>query len=73
MELMLTKKSGIMIVKGNEERNEIDGYSNINEYIYLGITITDKMQINKHIDSINKKTNEYFQRNNILNKRYFSV
>jgi len=73
MELMLTKKSGIMIVKGNEERNEIEGYSNINEYIYLGITITDKMQINKHIDSINKKTNEYFQRNNILNKRYFSV
>ena len=32
MELILTKKNIIMIVKGNEERNEINGYQIFNEY-----------------------------------------
>ena len=38
------KKSGIMVVKGNEERNEIDDYPIINEYKYLGITIIYKVK-----------------------------
>ena len=31
------------------------------------------MNIQKHIGSIDKKLDEYFQRNYILNKKYFSV
>ena len=32
-----------MIIKGNKETNEIDGYPIISEYYFLGITFTDKM------------------------------
>ncbi len=67
------KKSGIMIIKGNEDRNEIEGYPVIKRYKYLGITIDDKMKINKHVGNIDKKIGEYFTRNYVLNKRYFSV
>ena len=67
-------KSGIMILKNNiEENDNIDGYPIINEYKYLGIIINDKMNIQKHIGNIDKKLDEYFQRNYILNKKYFSV
>ncbi len=38
-----------MILKGNEDRIEIEGYPVIKEYKYLGITINDKMKINKHV------------------------
>ena len=31
------------------------------------------MKINNHIGIIDKKLNEYFTRNYVLNKRYFSV
>ena len=31
------------------------------------------MKINKHVDNIDKKIGEYFTRNYVLNKRYFSV
>ena len=63
-----------MILKNNIEKNDnIDGYSIINEYKYLGIIINDKMNIQKHIGNIDKKLDEYFQRNYILNKKYFSV
>jgi len=62
-----------MVIKGKDSKNEINGYPIITEYKYLGIIITNKIQINKHIDNINKKVNIYFQRNNILNKRYFSI
>ena len=31
------------------------------------------MKINKHICNIDKKIGEYFTRNYVLNKRYFSV
>ena len=67
-------KSGIMILKNNIEKNDnIDGYPIINEYKYLGIIINDKMNIQKHIGNIDKKLDEYFQRNYVLNKKYFSV
>ena len=59
--------------KGIEEEIEIEGYPVITEYKYLGILINNKLGINKHIGNIDKKLNEYFRRNNILNKRYFSV
>ncbi len=36
-----------MILKGNEDRIEIEGYPVIKEYKYLGITINVKMKINK--------------------------
>ena len=63
-----------MILKNNiEENDNIDGYPIINEYKYLGIIINDKMNIQKHIGNIDKKLDEYFQRNYILNKKYFSV
>ena len=56
------KKSGIMILKGNEDRIEIEGYRVIKEYNYLGITINDKMKKNKYICNIDKKIGEYFSR-----------
>ena len=56
-----------------EENDNIDGYPIINEYKYLCIIIDDKMNIQKHIVNIDKKLDEYFQRNYILNKKYFSV
>ena len=31
------------------------------------------MKINKHVDNIDKKIGEYFTKNYVLNKRYFSV
>ena len=34
--------------------------------------IDNKLRITKHIGNINKKLKEYFSRNFILNKRYFS-
>ena len=43
------KKNGIMILKGNKDRIEIEGYPVIKEYKYLGIIINDKMKINKHV------------------------
>ena len=67
------KKSGTMILKGNEDRIEIKGYPVIKEYKYLGTIINYKMKINKHICNIDKKIGEYFTRNYVLNKRYFIV
>ena len=66
------KKSGIMILKGNEDRIEIEGYP-VFKYKYLGITINDKMKNNKHVCNIDKKIRENFTRNYVLNKRYFRV
>ena len=50
-------KSGIMILKNNDNTNEnnIEEYPIINEYKYLGILIYDKMNIKKHIGNIDKK------------------
>ena len=62
-----------MILKGNEDRIKIEGYPVIKEYKYLRITINEKMKINKHVCNIDKKIGEYFTRNYVLNKRYFSV
>ena len=63
-----------MVVKYNDNTNEnnIEEQPIINEYKYLGILINDKMNIQKHIGNIDKKLDEYFQRNYILNKKYFS-
>jgi len=68
-------KSGIMILNNYKdiEEDNIEGYPIINEYKYLGILINDKMNIQNHIGSIDKKLKEYFERNYVLNKRYFSV
>ena len=67
-------KSGIMILKNDiKEKDNIDGYPIIREYKYLGILINFKMNIQNHIGMINKKLDEYFKKNFILNKRYFSV
>ena len=63
-----------MIVNNNKiDENNIEGYPIIKEYKYLGILINDKMNIQNHIGNIDKKLNEYFKKNSILNKRYFSV
>ena len=35
--------------------------------------MNDKIKINKHFNNIDKKIGEYFIRNYVLNKRYFSV
>ena len=35
--------------------------------------MNDKIKINKHVCNIDKKIGEYFTRNYVLNKRYFSV
>ncbi len=52
---------------------KIEWYPVIKEYKYLGITINDKIKINKHVYNIDKKIGKYFARNYILNKIYFSV
>ena len=49
-----------MILKCNEDRIETEGYPVIKEYNYLGITINDKMKINKHVCNIDKKIGKYF-------------
>ena len=66
-------KSGIMLIKGTENDEYIRDYPVIKKYKYLGMLINNKLGINKHIGNIDKKLNEYFRRNYILNKRYFSV
>ena len=67
------KKSGIFVVKGEEKKDNIEGYPIINEYKYLGILIDKKLNIQNHIGFINKKLSEYFRKNYFLNQRYFSV
>ena len=62
-----------MLIKGIENDEYIRDYPVIKEYKYLGINIDIKLKITKHIGNIDKKLNEYFTRNFILNKRYFSV
>jgi len=62
-----------MLIKGIENDEYIRDYPVIREYKYLGILINNKLGINKHIGNIDKKLNEYFRRNYIINKRYFSV
>ena len=47
-------------------------YPVIKEYKYLGIIINNIFKITKN-GNIDKKLNEYFNRNFILYKRYFSV
>ena len=67
------KKNGIMILKGNEDRIEIERYPVIKEYKYLGNKINNKMKKNKYVCNIDKKIGEYFTRNYVLNKRYFCL
>ena len=43
------------------------------EYRYLGVLITNKMGIKKQIGIIDNKLDEYFNRNYMLNQRYFSA
>ena len=66
-------KSGIMMISGIENREEINGYPIVSEYRYLGVLITNKMGIKKHIGIIDNKLDEYFNRNYMLSQRYFSV
>ena len=67
------KKSGIFVIRGEEQKDNVEGYPIINEYKYLGILINKKLNIQNHIGSINKKLSEYFHKNYFLNQRYFSV
>ena len=62
-----------MLIKGIENEEFINEYPVIKEYKYLGIVIDNKLNIRKHIGDIDIKLNEYFRRNFVLNKRYFSV
>ena len=62
-----------MLIIGNENDECINDCPVIKEYKYLWILIDNKLNIRKHIGNIDKKLNEYFRRNNILNKWYFSV
>ena len=67
------KKSGIFVIRGEEENDNVEGYPILNEYKYLGILMNKKLNIQNHIGSINKKLSEYFRKNYFLNQRYFSV
>ena len=48
-------------------------YTVIKKYKYLGITIDNKMKINKYVCNIDKKIGEYFIKNYVLIKRYFNI
>ena len=49
------KKSGIFVIKGEEQNDNIEGYPILNEYKYLSILIVKKLNIQNHIGFINKK------------------
>ena len=70
---MLREKSGIFVIKGEEQNDNVEGYPILNEYKYLGILIDKKLNIQNHIGFIKKKLSEYFRKNYFLNQRYFSV
>ena len=38
-----------MLLKGIDDRNEIEGFQIIKQYKYLFITINNKMKINSHV------------------------
>ena len=56
-----------MLIKRIENDEYIRDYPVIKEYKYLGILINNDSGINKHISNIDKKSNEYFSINYILN------
>ena len=66
-------KSGILVVRGNINSSNIEGYPVVDQYKYLGMLIDGNLKINKHIGNIDKKISEYIKRNYVLNQRYFSV
>ena len=63
---MLIKKSGIFVIRGEEENDNVEGYPILNEYKYLGILMNKKLSIQNHIGSINKKLSEYFRKNYLI-------
>ena len=67
------KKSGIFVVKEEEQNDNVKGYPILNEYKYLGMLMNKKLNIQNHIGFINKKLTQYFRKNYFLNQRYFSV
>jgi len=67
------KKSGIFVLKGEEQNDNIEGYPILNEYKYLGILIDKKLNIQNHAGFINKKLSKYFRKIYFLNPRYFSL
>jgi hypothetical protein len=68
------KKSRILIINDNGlNRSTIGGYPVVESYKYLGIDIDSKMKPNNHLRKLNTKLNEYFKRNFMLHKKYFSA
>ena len=57
------KKSGIFVIKGEEQNDNVEVYPILNEYKYLGILMNKKLNIQNHIGFINKKLFEYFLKN----------
>ena len=45
------KKSGIFVVKGEEQKDNVEGYPILNEYKYLVILMNKKLNIQNHIGS----------------------
>ena len=57
------EKSGIFVIRDEEQKDNVEGYPILNEYKYLAILIDKKLNIQNHILLINKKSNEYFRKN----------
>ena len=67
------KKSGIIIVNDDgEDPSYIEEYPVVPEYKYLGIMIDSKLTPRYHIDNIKNKVSEYFKRNFMIHKNYFT-
>ena len=64
------KKSGILVVKGKTEKEEIKGIPIIQTYKYLGITLNKKLDIKERI---NNKLKEHENREYVMNCKHFSV
>jgi uncharacterized protein (UPF0147 family) len=67
------KKSGIFIINDDgKDPNQINDFPVVLEYKYLGVLLDTKISPARHIFSIRKKIDTYFQRNGWLHKKYFT-
>ena len=67
------KKSGILIVNDDgTDPNFIEKFPVLSEYKYLGVILNNKLDPRYNISAVNNKLKDYFKRNRMLHKKYFT-